>query len=124
MITSVACSLSELLKEGKPVLLCLVAALVYVRLSFNYCFKPEFIWMRYLKLLECINFFIAFMKNNFQSSSLWCIELTHDFYYLSARLCLKMPVGCINTNFISEERHLCMCHVYFQYSFTTQSSFH
>lgn len=63
------------------------------------------------------------MKNNFQSSSLWCMELTHEFYYLSARVCIKMPVGYINSNFMNAESYLGICHVYFQYSFTAQSSF-
>lgn len=45
------------------------------------------------------------------------MELTHDFYYVSARVCIKMTVGYINTNFMTVERSFCTCHVYFQYSF-------
>lgn len=58
------------------------------------------------------------MKNNFQSS-LWCMELTHDFYYLSARVCIKMTVGYINTNFMTVERCLFMCHFMYMYIFNT-----
>jgi len=52
------------------------------------------------------------MKNNFQSGSVWCMELTHGFYYLAARLYIKMLIWYVNMNFMNEERNLCMCYIF------------